>query len=262
MRNVLLLALVVLFVPSASAQDAGHAQSASNAARVQVIPRPKRVKLTGEGFALNARTQVTLADAKSEDDLFAARDFIEDVKATAGVELRTGTKPRRPQVLVGPLADARVRAALSRAGAGVPENLSDEGYVLSVRPDEVVVAGKTEAGTFYGLQTLKQLVRGEGGSARVEGVEIVDWPTMRWRAVSDDISRGPVPTVEYFKRQIRTEAMFKLNMHSLYMEHVLRYDSHPLIAPDGGALSPAEIREMVAYARRYHVELVPQQQTF
>jgi hypothetical protein len=64
---------------------------------------------------------------------------------------------------------------------------------------------------------LKQLVRGEGAKAHVQGVRVTDWPTMRWRAVSDDISRGPIPTLEYLKRQIRTEAMFKLNMHSLYM---------------------------------------------
>src|SRR3989442_14761711 len=89
-----------------------------------------------------------------------------------------------------------------------------------------------------------------------------DWPTMRWRGISDDISRGPVPTVDYIKRQIRTEAFFKLNMHSFYMEHTFGSEAHPLIGPAGGSLTPAEIRELVAYARRYHVELVPEQQTF
>jgi hexosaminidase len=96
----------------------------------------------------------------------------------------------------------------------------------------------------------------------VPAFKIADWPTMRWRGVSDDISRGPVPTLEYVKRQIRTEAYFKLNMHSFYMEHTFASESHPLIGPAGGSLTPAEIRELVAYARRYHVELVPEQQTF
>jgi len=112
------------------------------------------------------------------------------------------------------------------------------------------------------MQTLKQLVRGDGADAYIPGAKVVDWPTMRWRAVSDDISRGPVPTVDYIKRQIRTEAAFKLNMHSFYMEHTFASESHPLIGPPGGSLTPAEIRELVTYARRYHVELVPEQQTF
>jgi hypothetical protein len=155
-----------------------------------------------------------------------------------------------------------VRASLERLGIDVPADLNEEGYVLAGDSDLIVVAGRSAAGTFYGLQTLKQLVRVRHGSVYVQGVQIVDWPSMRWRGLSDDISRGPVPTLEYFKRQIRTEAMFKMNMHSLYMEHVFGSESHPLIAPEGGALTPAEIRELVAYARKYHVELVPQQQTF
>lgn len=237
-------------------------QSKEEGERVQVIPAPKSVTKTGADFPLTRDVRVVLADSKSEEDRFAAQDFVDDVRETAGVELRLGSGGGKNRILVGLLSSKRVREALESAGASAPQDLSDEGYVLAAGQRGVVVAGKTSAGTFYGLQTLKQLVRGEAGAARVQGVRITDWPTMRWRAVSDDISRGPVPTLEYFKRQIRTEAMFKLNMHSLYMEHVLRYDSHPLIAPESGAVTPAEVRELVAYARRYHVELVPEQQTF
>jgi len=237
-------------------------QSEEEGERVQVIPAPKSVTKTGEDFPLTKDVRVVLADSKSEDDRFAAQDFIDDVRETAGVELRFGSGGGKNRVLVGLLSSRRVREAVESSGASAPQDLNEEGYVLAVNSRGVVVAGRTAAGTFYGLQTLKQLVRGEGSKAFVQGVRIADWPTMRWRAVSDDISRGPVPTLEYFKRQIRTEAMFKLNMHSLYMEHVLRYDSHPLIAPESGAVTPAEVRELVAYARRYHVELVPEQQTF
>jgi hexosaminidase len=247
---------------SRASQTPEPRRAKEDAERVQVIPAPKSVTKTGEDFALTKDVRVVVADSKSEEDRFAAQDFIDDVRETAGVELRLGSGGGKRRILVGLLSSPRVREAVDSSGASAPQDLNEEGYLLAVNARGVVVAGKTAAGTFYGLQTLKQLVRGEGSAARVQGVRITDWPAMRWRAVSDDISRGPVPTLEYFKRQIRTEAMFKLNMHSLYMEHVLRYDSHPLIAPDGGALTPAEVRELVAYARRYHVELVPEQQTF
>ncbi len=51
-------------------------------------------------------------------------------------------------------------------------------------------------------------------------------------------------------------------MHSFYMEHTFASTAHPLIGPEGGSLTPDEIRELVAYARRYHIEVVPEQQTF
>ena len=249
-----------------TAKNNAQSQAASRAASadetVQVIPAPRSLERTGEDFPLTKGARVVLADPKSEEDRFAAQDFIDDMRETAGVELRFGSGGGKDRILVGLLSTPRVREAVERSHADAPQDLSEEGYVLAADARGVVVAGRTAAGTFYGLQTLKQLVRGEGGAARVQGVRVADWPAMRWRAVSDDISRGPVPTLEYFKRQIRAEAMFKLNMHSLYMEHVLRYDSHPLIAPEGGALGKEEMRELVAYARRYHVLIVPEQQTF
>ncbi len=203
-----------------------------------------------------------LADARSADDRFAAEDFANDVRETAKLTTRIGGSRSRRSILVGSLDHASVQSALKRLAISVPANLGDEGYVLTVTDDEVLVAGKTSAGTFYGMQTLKQLVRGEGAAAFIPAVEIVDWPAMRWRGVSDDVSRGPVPTVDYIKRQLRTFAMFKLNMHSFYMEQTFASAAHPLIGPTGGSLAPDEIRELVAYARRYHIELVPEQQTF
>jgi hexosaminidase len=228
----------------------------------QIIPAPKQLTVREGKFELGLDTRMVLADGQSAEDRFAALDFIDDVKQTAGVTLRLGGNSARREILIGRIDLPRIQQALKRAAVDSSQQRNDEGYVLSVGLHEVVVAGKTTTGTFYGLQTLKELVRGEAANAFIPGVRIIDWPTMRWRAVSDDISRGPVPTVDYIKRQIRTEAFFKLNMHSFYMEHTFGSESHRLIGPEGGSLTPDEIRELVAYARRYHVELVPEQQTF
>ncbi len=242
--------IAAMFVPAA-------AQSAS----VRILPAPKQITENEARFALTPEARIVLADGRSAEDRFASQDFLDDMKQTANLNLKFGNSSRR-MILVGLFDSPGIQQALKRAGAVPEQQLTNEGYVLSVNANEVVVAGKTSTGTFYGLQTLKQLVRGEGAAAFIPGVRIVDWPTMRWRAVSDDISRGPVPTVDYIKRQIRTEAFFKLNLHSFYMEHTFASESHPLIGPEGGSLTPAEIRELVAYARLFHVELVPEQQTF
>jgi hexosaminidase len=242
----------------ASAFVLAEAQSA----KIQIIPAPKQLNQSEVKFELGPEARIVFADAKSAEDRFAAQDFADDVREAAGVNLKLGGYGARRAILIGQIDSPRIQQSLKRSGIAWDQTLPDEGYLLAVGLNEVVVAGKSSTGTFYGLQTLKQLVRGEGGDAFIPGVRIVDWPTMRWRAVSDDISRGPVPTVDYIKRQIRTEAFFKLNMHSFYMEHTFQSESHPLIGPAGGSLTPAEIRELVAYARRYHVELVPEQQTF
>jgi hexosaminidase len=237
-----------------------QAQRAPDA--VQLVPEPKQLTATGGRFEFTRDVRLALADPRSEDDRFAAGDFADDARQTAQLTLKIGGRRDRATILLGSLDAPAIRSALKRAGVDAPASLNEEGYVLSVTPREIVIAGKTTAGTFYGVQTLKQLVRGEGDGAFVPCVKIVDYPSMRWRGVSDDISRGPVPTVEYVKRQLRTEAAFKLNMHSFYMEHTFASRSHPLIAADGGALTPEEIRELVAYAKQLHVELVPEQQTF
>src|SRR5437764_2665805 len=240
----------------------GSVSARAQSPNIQVIPKPRQVNVGDGRFEVGGDTRIVLVDNNSVEDRFAAQDFIDDLKATANFALSIGKgKPRR-QIVIGRLELPSIMQALRRNGAEPPAPLNDDGYVLLVSSHEVVVAGRTSVGTFYVLQTLKQLVRGEDVGAFIPTVKIIDWPTMRWRGVSDDISRGPVPTVDYIKRQIRTEAFFKLNMHSFYMEHTFASESNPLIGPAGGSLTPAEIRELVAYAQRYHVELVPEQQTF
>jgi hypothetical protein len=85
---------------------------------------------------------------------------------------------------------------------------------------------------------------------------------MQYRGIDDDLSRGPFPTLEFQKHQIRVFAAFKINIYSPYFEHTLLYPNQPLAAPPGGALTPAEAAELVAYARQYHVAIVPEQEAF
>jgi hexosaminidase len=247
-RQISMLCLVLFVSLSVRAQNN----------TLQIIPEPKQAEAVSENFLLKKGTKINLANSRSAADRFAAEDFINDARETAGVALSIGGG----KIQIGLLGDSKIKSALEAAKLPVPENLSDEGYALVVSSNKVIVGGKTEAGTFYGLQTLKQLLRGNAQNAYFQGARVIDYPTMRYRAFSDDISRGVVPTVDYVKRQIRTFAMFKMNMHSLYMEHTFASKSHPLFAPEEGSFSPEELKEIVAYAKNYHVEIVPQQQTF
>src|SRR5579863_6318580 len=141
--------------------------------------------------------------------------------------------------------------------------MNAEGYVIGpagVR--SVVIIAKTPTGLFYGAQTVKQLIRGSGNDTVLLMPTIRDWPAMAHRGLSDDWSRGPLPNMEFVKREIRTLAAYKCNIFSPYFEHTFAYSSTPVAAFPGGAMTPEEAKEMVEYAAKYHITVIPEQEAF
>ncbi len=136
------------------------------------------------------------------------------------------------------------------------QDLGEQGYELWIDDKEIVLAANSEQGIFYGKQTLKQLIA--GAEKRIlEGVHIIDKPAFKYRGLMYDISRGPVPTTDYMKYQIRRIAALKMNMLCYYNEHIVRTKKHPEFSPPDGGISIEEWKELAEYARRYYVELVP-----
>ena len=56
----------------------------------------------------------------------------------------------------------------------------------------------------------------------LDAVAIEDLPSLRWRGVHDDLSRGPLPTLETLERRIRTAAELKLNLLDMMAEQGAR----------------------------------------
>jgi len=160
-------------------------------------------------------------------------------------------------ILIGRPGDQRIDAEIAGRKLDVSVLAREESYLLSVTPAGILLAAQSAEGIFYGVQTLRQLL-----APAMAAVTIADWPALRYRVVSLDISRGPLPTEEQMQSIIRTAAEFKMNMLCLYLEHVFPYRHSPLAAPEDGQVTPAEIRRLAAYARRHHVDLVPHQQFF
>ncbi|HEX8806769.1 MAG TPA: glycoside hydrolase family 20 zincin-like fold domain-containing protein [Candidatus Aquilonibacter sp.] len=151
------------------------------------------------------------------------------------------------------------------ANAGVhfatDASLAPQAYRLRIAADGVRIWSADRDGAFYAVMTLAQLPVKSGGRWVLPCVSISDAPALRWRILSDDVSRGPLPTMNYFKERIRTIAAFKMNGYSPYMEHVFASPTDPLPAwPDG--ITPMQLHELDVYAARYHVTLIPEQQTF
>jgi hypothetical protein len=159
------------------------------------------------------------------------------------------------------LQDVRIKQFLASKGLNA-NSIGDQGYLLFSDASHLIVAANTGQGLFYGVQTLRQLLHADGHGLTCPAVSIRDWPSMEWRGVQDDISRGPIPTEDFMKYQIRTLAAYKVNLFGLYMEQVFDFASQPLVAPKEAALTPQEINALVDYAKRLYVTILPEQQTF
>ncbi|MGA8441939.1 MAG: beta-N-acetylhexosaminidase [Candidatus Sulfotelmatobacter sp.] len=233
---------------------------------LKLIPQPKEVQLHAGSFRVKPTTRILVEFGHQAEDRIAAETLAEEIHDRSGLKVSiTGEKPdakqERSTIVLARLQDQRVKTFLARRGLKA-DSIGDQGYLLFSDKTHLIVAANTGQGLFYGVQTLRQLLREDGGTLVCPAVSIRDWPSMEWRGVQDDISRGPIPTEEFMKRQIRTLAGYKVNLFALYMEHVFDFASQPLVAPKEAALTPQEIKALVVYAKNLYVTILPEQQTF
>lgn len=193
--------------------------------------------------------------------------------------------PRSLQPRDGHFAVGDLEAALRDGGAIRraidPEVAGDEAYVLDVTPEGAELRARTERGMFYGIQTLRQLLR----DGRVPAVRMEDSPRFAYRGLHLDVSRHFFP-VDFIKKYIRAMATFKINTFHWHLTDDqgwrLEIQKYPRLTevgawrketrvgesrsvpavydgkPHGGFYTQAEAREVVAYARQHAVRVIPE----
>jgi hexosaminidase len=233
---------------------------------LKLIPQPKEVQLHDGSFRVKATTRILVEFGHQAEDRIAAETLAEEIHDRSGLKISiTGEKADAKQehstIVLARLQDQRVKEFLEAKGLKA-DSIGDQGYLLFSDKTHLIVAANTGQGLFYGVQTLRQLLHEDGGRLICPAVSIRDWPSMEWRGVQDDISRGPIPTEDFMKRQIRTLAAYKVNLFALYMEHVFDFSSQPLLSPREAAFTPQEIKALVVYAKNLYVTILPEQQTF
>lgn len=253
LRSFFALWIALCAVAGTAAQTA----SGPACADLHLVPAPR--ECASVATIRVGEAGVALAYAKNAEDEFAAKDLIETLKSR-GMQ---AAEHNAPVVRLERAETGIANVLLERYKLKFDAAMHDEGYVIV--PDGargLAVIAETPAGIFYGAQTVKQLLRGHGKDAELLAPTLRDWPAMAHRGISDDWSRGPLPNMEFLKREIRTLAAYKMNTFSPYFEHTFAYANTPVAAFPGGAMTPDEARELVAYAAQYHITVVPEQESF
>ena len=158
-----------------------------------------------------------------------------------------------------------------------------EAYTLEVNQDRVTIAAPTEAGVFYGIQTLRKSVGvAEGGAVELPAVQITDEPRFSYRGMMLDVSRHffSVDDVKTYIDMLALHNINRLHWHlsddqgwrieikkypklteiaSQRKETVIgrnsgKYDGKPY----GGFYTQEQAKEIVAYAAERYITVIPE----
>ncbi|MEP7365224.1 MAG: beta-N-acetylhexosaminidase [Acidobacteriota bacterium] len=141
------------------------------------------------------------------------------------------------------------------SGVDDPE-LRKEAYRLRIAADGIQITGNSDAGLFYGVQTLLQLVReGPRGTLLLPQATIEDWPRLQLRFLHWD-TKNHQDRMETLQRYLDWSARMKVNMIGFELEDKFAYPSNPVIGAPG-AFTPAELQEIVNYGLERFIQVVP-----
>lgn len=226
-----------------------------------VIPLPQSVE-HGQGFLTIDRNTALFAE---KPFLSEADEFVALFERRAGFAIRASGEP-----------DAPTSIRIIQSASDLPEG----GYALDVSPDGVTIQAADAAGALYGTMTLLQLIPFNHSDAvskayQLQSVSISDHPRFKWRGLMLDCSRTFV-SIPYLKRTIDRLAFYKMNVLHLHFtdDQGWRMDmkSRPLLKEKStrfaerfhepeefqGYYSQEEMADLIAYAEKKHVQLIPE----
>lgn len=197
--------------------------------RTLIFPLPQELQVTHDSFVLDESVSIIIPQNSTEANISLARLLVRELSNKYGIGLKIETASIIPgagkYVVMGsvqnPLikkycADNKINLSSKAPGA--------EGYILQVTNNAVVIGGSDDAGAFYGLQSLRQLIQ-SGGGKQIQGLKVRDWPNFPFRAIRLYIP-GP-ENLPFFKRFLADfMALYKYNKVVLEL-NCMRLDKHP-----------------------------------
>ncbi|HXM41396.1 MAG TPA: family 20 glycosylhydrolase [Bryobacteraceae bacterium] len=257
--------------------------AATQGASLGLIPQPVSIRTQPGAFRLHAGVAIV------------APPGVAEARQVAGYLAGAIAAPTGWQLKVSEAAYPLLRrnAIVLGLSGQSPAAAHPEGYELVVTARGIRIQSPTPAGLFYGVQTLLQLLppeiesRTRGNAAWiVPAVHIVDYPRYAWRGLMLDVSRHFF-SKEFVEQYIDRMARYKMNVFHWHLtdDNGWRIEIKGLpqltqvgawrvprlakwgareaprvgeAATDGGFYTQDDIREVVAYARRRFVTVVPE----
>jgi hyaluronoglucosaminidase len=184
---------------------AGRAASAGADGIPAVWPTPQQ-EAARPGFVRLTPAVTQVAGPAADPAALAALAMV--LHANGVTTIARGQAPGHGLTIYAgtPSGNPSIARALQSLGAPSPAGLAAGGYVLAVGDNSVVLAGADAAGTFYAVQTLRQLI----SRGAIHDVLISDWPSMPVRGVIEGFY-GPAWTDSQIAGQLRFYGANKLN---------------------------------------------------
>lgn len=237
-----------------------------------VIPVPLKMEQGTGSFLLSEKTKLYTNLQGGEAQL------LENCLQVLPVHLKKGKKKDTQNVL---------SLLITEKSGQLP---TPESYTLSVTPERIQIQATSGAGLFYGIQTLLQLSASSGtGGITVSAVEVQDTPRFAYRGLMLDVSRHFF-TKEFVKKQIDALSFYKINRLHLHLTDAagwrIEIKKYPLLTEfaawrtdanwkkwwngdrkyvrfddpgaSGGYYTQDDIREIVEYARRHFITVIPE----
>ncbi len=210
-----------------------------------LLPKPQKMEINQGVFFLERESEIVLNAGCNASDLEAARLLKGEIEKVNGFNM-----PINKLFIEKPIKNILLKKYEGE----------HESYKIVINDDGVLVLGGDDAGLFYGVQTLRQIIRQY--SVELPMMVIEDKPHFKNRGFYHDVTRGKVPTLETLKELVDRASFYKINHLQLYIEHSFAFKNLSEVWSGKDPLTPEDILELDEYCLKRHIELVPSLSTF
>ena len=232
---------------------------------INIIPQPKQIIRREEFFKIDEKLCISI---KSE-----TLKVLADYTADAFNEFAD----LKPEIKI----NAAKRNTVIELRLDSSVHTGREGYSLNVQPSKIIIKANAEAGLFYGIQTLLQLIPVDGNK-KIPCVQVEDEPRFAWRGMLFDNCRH-MYSVTFIKKFIDQLAYHKLNTFHWHLTddqgwriEIKKYPRLHEIASYrngtqfingekgcdsiryGGYYTQEQIKEIVHYAASRYIQVIPE----